>query len=117
MLWPPRGAIGSVSAPSIAGAKWPGKRVGGKPRPMPVGGTEEVLRELVAEDNDAPLAEQAAADQRRTGRGLSPATLCRAFQRLGLRRKKEDLARRGARASRRSERARRFPERSGRSSS
>lgn len=78
-------------------------------------GTEEVLRELVAEGNDATLAEQADAYQRRTDRGLSPAILCRAFQRLGLRRKKEDLARRGARASRPSERARRFPERSRRS--
>lgn len=86
-------------------------------RPRVVADTEEVLRDLVAEGNDATLAEQADTYQRRTGRRLSPATLCRAFQRLGLRRKKEDLARCGARASRRSDRALCFPERSERSSS
>ena len=57
-------------------------------------GTEDVLRRLVAERNDATLAEQVEAYRQRTGRTLSPASLCRALQRLGLRRKKEDAARR-----------------------
>ena len=60
-----------------------------------VAGTEEALRQLVAARSDATLAEQAEAYAARTGRKLSPPTLCRALQRLGLPRKK-DPARRGA---------------------
>jgi transposase len=66
----------------------------GGPRPL-VAGTEDTLRELVAGDNDATLAEQAGAYAARTGRKLSASTLCRAFRRLGLTRKK-DPARGGA---------------------
>ena len=60
----------------------------GGPRPR-VAGTEAVLRELVAARSDATLAGQAEAYEARTGRKLSPATLCRAFQRLQLTRKKD----------------------------
>jgi transposase len=56
-----------------------------------VAGTEEVLHELAtgATTRDATLAEQAALYEARTGRRLSPSTLCRAFRRLGLTRKKD----------------------------
>jgi transposase len=54
-----------------------------------VAGTEHVLHDLIAARNDATLAEQAEAYEARTGRKLSPATLCRAFQRLRLTRKKD----------------------------
>ncbi len=60
----------------------------GGPRPL-VAGTEDTLHELVAGDSGATLAEQAEAYEARTGRKLSPATLCRAFRRLGLTRKKD----------------------------
>lgn len=65
-------------------------------RPV-VAGTEEILHELATgpATRDATLAEQAALYKARTGRRLSVATLCRAFQRHGLTRKK-DLARRRA---------------------
>ena len=59
----------------------------GGPRPRVAGG-EEVLHQLVATRNDATLAEQAELYEARTGRKLSPSTLCRAFRRLGLTRKK-----------------------------
>ena len=63
-----------------------------------VAGTEHVLHDLVAARNDATLAEQAEAYRARTGRKLSPSTLCRAFQRLRLTRKKDSARRRaGAR--------------------
>ena len=65
-------------------------------RPV-VAGTEDVPHELATgpTTRDATLAEQAALYEARTGRKLSPSTLCRAFQRHGLTRKK-DLARRRA---------------------
>lgn len=66
---------------------------------------EDVLRHLVAEANDATLAEYALAFGARTGRTLSPSTMCRALQRLGLRRKKKSLARRRAGSTGRSSRA------------
>jgi transposase len=59
-----------------------------------VAGTEEALRQLVAARRDATLAEQAEAYAARTGRKLSPSTLCRAFQRLGLPRKTDPARRR-----------------------
>ena len=67
-------------------------RAGGR-RPV-VAGTENVLHELATgpTTGDATLAEQAALYEARTGRRLSPATLCRAFQRLGLTRKKRPCA-------------------------
>ena len=64
-------------------------------RPV-VAGTEEVLHELATgpTTRDATLAEQAALYEARTGRRLSPATLCRDFQRLSLTRKKDSARRR-----------------------
>ena len=62
----------------------------GGPRPR-VEGTEEVLHELATAPatRDAALAAQAGLYAARTGRRLSPSTLCRAFRRLGLTRKKD----------------------------
>jgi transposase len=62
----------------------------GGPRPV-VEGTEAVLQELATgpATRDATLAEQAELYEARTGRKLSPSTLCRAFRRLGLTRKKD----------------------------
>ena len=62
-------------------------------RPV-VAGTEEILHELATgpATRDATLAEQAALYKARTGRRLSVATLCRAFQRHGLTRKKRPCA-------------------------
>jgi transposase len=67
----------------------------GGPRPR-VEGPEDVLHELAtgATPRDATLAEQAEAYRVRTGRRLSPSTLCRAFRRLGLTRKKDPARRR-----------------------
>src|SRR5512143_176499 len=64
-----------------------------------IAGTEDVLRRGVSERNDATLAEQADAYRQRTGRALSPSSLCRALKRLDWTRKKKDPARRGARAA------------------
>ncbi len=63
-------------------------------RPV-VAGTEDVLHDLAtgAATSDATLAEQVELYAARTGRKLSPATLCRAFRRLGLTRKKRRSAR------------------------
>lgn len=85
----------------LAEAQHEGRReakphAGGR-RPV-VAGTEDVLHELATgpATGDATLAEQAGLYEARTGgRKLSAATLCRAFQRLGLTRKK-DVARRRA---------------------
>jgi len=60
-----------------------------------VGGEQAVLAELVAERNDATLAEYAGRLSERTGARRSASALCRALQRLGLPRKK-DAPRRGA---------------------
>ena len=65
----------------------------GGPRPL-LEGSEDVLRQLAAERNDATLAEHAELYEARTGRKLSPSTLCRAFRRLGLTRKKDPARRR-----------------------
>jgi transposase len=69
------------------------KAPAGGPRPV-TEGTEDVLHELATgpTTSDATLAEQAALDEARTGRKLSPSTLCRAFRRLGLTRKKRRSA-------------------------
>jgi transposase len=58
-------------------------------RPV-VAGTEDVLHDLAtaAPTSDATLAEHAELYAGRTGRELSSSTLCRAFRRLGLTRKK-----------------------------
>lgn len=71
-----------------------------------VTGREDVLRQLVVEANDATLADYAIAFGERTGRALSPSAMCRALQRLGLRRKKKGPARRRAGSTGGSSRAR-----------
>lgn len=66
-------------------------RRGPKPRargPAPVGGEAETLAALVAERNDATLAEYAARLAERTGVRRSLAAVCRALKGLGLARKK-----------------------------
>ena len=66
-------------------------RLAPKPRargPAPLGGEGAALTALVAEQNDATLAEYALRLAERTGVRRSPATLCRALTRLGLVRKK-----------------------------
>ena len=58
---------------------------GGRP---PVGGEAATLAGLVAERNDATLAEYADRLAERTGVRRSPSALCRALKALGLARKK-----------------------------
>ena len=84
----------------LAEARAEGRRqakphAGGR-RPV-VAGTEDILHELATgpTTGDATLAEQAGLYEARTGRRPSPSTLCRAFRRHGLTRKK-DAARRRA---------------------
>ena len=55
---------------------------------VPLGGAEDVLRELVVEQRDATLAEYAERFAARTGQRRSLAAICRALQRLDLPRKK-----------------------------
>ena len=76
-------------------------------RPMghgraPLDGAEDALRALVAEQNDATLAEYAERFAARTGQRRSPSAICRALRRLGLPRKK-------SRSRPRSRTARRWP--------
>ena len=66
-------------------------------RPMgrgraPLGGAEDALRALVAEQNDATLAEYAERLAARTGRRGSASAICRALRRLDLPRKKSRSA-------------------------
>ncbi len=66
-------------------------RRGPKPRRggrAPVGGAAAALAGLVAERNDATLAEYADLLAERAGVRRSPAALCRALKALGLARKK-----------------------------
>jgi transposase len=64
----------------------------------PLGGADpQVLAGLVAEQNDATLAQYGTRLAERTGVRLSEAAICRALTRLGLSRKK-DLACLGANA-------------------
>ncbi len=60
---------------------------GGRVRVIDAAG-EAILGELVAADNDATLAEYAAAFEVRTGRKVSVPMVCKALKRLGLGRKK-----------------------------
>src|SRR3712207_4521675 len=60
---------------------------GGRARVIDAAG-EAILRELAAADNDATLAEYAAAFEARTGRKVSAPMVCKALERLGLGRKK-----------------------------
>ena len=73
------------------------------PRPMgsgpaPLGGAEDVLRALVAAQNDATLAEYAERFAARTGQRRRPAAICRALRRLNLPRKKSRSVRRSGTA-------------------
>jgi transposase len=67
------------------GRRHPKPRRGGR---APLGGEREVLAGLVAERNDATLAEYADVLAERTGVRRSPSALCRALKALGLVRKK-----------------------------
>jgi transposase len=67
------------------GRRGPKPHGGGR---APAGGAGEVLAELVAERNDATLAEYADLLDERAGVRRSPAALCRALKALGLVRKK-----------------------------
>src|SRR5947209_10288205 len=66
------------------GRRSPRPRRGGRP----VGGERETLAGLVAERNDATLAEYADLLAERAGVRRSPSALCRALKALGLVRKK-----------------------------
>jgi transposase len=57
------------------------------------GAGAEELTAMVAESPDATLAEYAGMLARRVGRRFSPAVLCRALRRAGLRRKKKPCTR------------------------
>lgn len=72
---------------------------------MPVGGEAAVLTELIAQGNDATLAECADRLAAQTGVRRSVAAVCRALKRLGLVRKKRRSGRpsRSGRTSRRRE--------------
>src|SRR3954471_4982256 len=67
------------------GRRHPEPRRGGR---RPVGGEATTLATLVAERNDATLAEYADLPADRTGVRRSPSALCRALRALGLVRKK-----------------------------
>src|SRR5947209_7387476 len=67
------------------GRRSPKPRRGGRP---PVGGEREALAGLVAERNDATLAEYADLLAERAGVRRSASALCRALKALGLVRKK-----------------------------
>jgi transposase len=82
-------AVGTVNGwlrQAREGRRAPLRRRGGR---AALGGAgTEVLTALVAERPDATLAEYAAMLAGRLGRRFSPAVLCRALRRAGLRRKK-----------------------------
>src|SRR3982751_244606 len=67
------------------GRRHPKPRRGGR---APLGGEREALAALVAERNDATLAEYADLLAERAGVRRSPSALCRALKALGLVRKK-----------------------------
>jgi transposase len=70
-----------------------GPRPHGGGRPALNGADPQVLAALVAEQDDATLAQYAARLFERTGVEASAAALCRALARLGLRRKKKPCTR------------------------
>ena len=76
---------GWLKAAREEGRRGPKPRRGGR---APVGGEGAVLAELVAERNDATLAEYADRLAARTGVRRSLAAVCRALKALGLVRKK-----------------------------
>ena len=75
------------------GRRSPRPRRGGRP---PLGGEREALAGLVAERNDATLAEYADLLAERAGVRRSPSALCRALKALGL--VAEEKTRQGRRA-------------------
>jgi transposase len=83
-------AVGTVNGwlrQARAGRRAPPRRRGGR---TALGGAgPEDLTAMVAERPDATLAEYAAMLAERVGRRFSPAVLCRALRRAGLRRKKK----------------------------
>src|SRR4051794_37068325 len=83
-------AVGTVNGwprQARAGRRAPLRRRGGR---AALGGAgPEDLAAMVAERPDATLAEYAETLARRVGRRFSPAVLCRALRRAGLRRKKK----------------------------
>ena len=87
-------SVGAVNG-WLRAAREEGRRA---PRPMgrgpaPLGGADPgLLAALVAESDDATLAEYAAMLEARTGRRWSASALCRAMRRLGLPRKKRRCA-------------------------
>jgi transposase len=87
-------AVGTVNGwlrQAHEGRRAPLRRRGG---PAALGGAgPEVLTALAAERPDATLAEYAAMLAERVGRRFSPAVLCRALRRAGLRRKKKPCTR------------------------
>jgi transposase len=87
-------AVGTVNGwlrQAREGRRAPLRRRGG---PAALGGAgPEVLTALAAERPDATLAEYAAMLAERVGRRFSPAVLCRALRRAGLRRKKKPCTR------------------------
>src|ERR687886_1287845 len=91
------------------GRRAPKPHAGG-PAPRLDAGGLEALRELVAAQNDATLAEYAERLAARTGTRVSRPTLCQTLRRLGLRRKK-------SRSGRASRSARILPTRAPRSAS
>ena len=76
---------GWLKAAREEGRREPKPRRGGR---VPVGGASRALAELVAERNDATLAEYADRLAECAGVRRSPAALCRALKALGLVRKK-----------------------------
>jgi transposase len=69
--------------------RWEAKPHGGGPAPRLDEAALDALKALVAADNDRTLAEYAAGLRERAGVVASAPTLCRALDRLGLRRKKD----------------------------
>jgi len=106
-------AVGTVNGwlrQAREGRRTPLRRRGGR---IALGGAGSAdLTAMVAERPDATLAESAAMLAERVGRQFSPAVLCRALRRAGLRRKKRPytlpnksgpmLRRRGSTAGQRS---------------
>src|SRR4051795_10509917 len=99
-----RGGGGPLSGRGQGGARGGGRPAGGRsaarggarraPKPLgggpkPVGGEAATLTALVAERNDATLAEYADLLAERAGVRRSPSALCRALKALGLVRKKK----------------------------
>ncbi len=87
-------AVGTVNGwlrQARAGRRAPLRHRGG--RVALAGAGREDLTAMVAERPDATLAEYAAMLAERAGRRFSPAVLCRALRRAGLRRKKKPCTR------------------------